>query len=237
MNGFTYQNIFDTKGIKYLVIISFRLLLIPFWLALNKKVKISEQVRKVLGVLTSAVLKVPQGIFYSKNHTWAYLKKSGNAQVSIDDLVLHITGEVKLGQLKSPGDTIKKNELLAEIEQDGKILCIYSPISGKIVDSNPELVANPDLLLKEPYEKGWLFNIKPTNWVADIHSYYLAEEATGWLQSELVRYKDFLAAKSAKYSTETSMTILQDGGELADSSLSSMPDGMWHDFQKEFLNP
>lgn len=237
MNGFSYNNIFDTKGIEYLVIIAFLLLLIPFWLALNRKVTIKEQIRKAIGVLSASILKVPQGIFYSRNHTWTYLEKSGIAKVGLDDLLLHITGEVRIHQLKTPGESIKKGEILAEIEQNGKLLSVFSPISGKVIDSNPVLNVNHQLLNDDPYGKGWLFNIKPSNWVAEIPACYLAEEATDWFKKELDRYKDFLAINLGKYLPETSLTVLQDGGELVDNSLSELPNEMWQDFQKEFLNP
>ena len=48
---------------------------------------------------------------------------------------------------------------------------------------------------------------------------------------------DFLAMNLKKYAPENSMTILQDGGELSDNSLSGLPKEMWQDFQQEFLNP
>ncbi len=32
MEGFTYTNIFETKGIEYIIIICFFLILIPFWI-------------------------------------------------------------------------------------------------------------------------------------------------------------------------------------------------------------
>jgi hypothetical protein len=38
------------------------------------------------------------------------------------------------------------------------------------------------------------------------------------------------------YSTEPSMVILQDGGELCDHSLSAVPGEIWKDFEKEFFN-
>jgi glycine cleavage system H protein len=237
MDGFSYYNIFDTKGIEYLVIIAFLLLLIPFWLALNRKVTLKEQFQKVLGVLSASILRVPQGIFYSKNHTWAYLEKSGTAKVGLDDLLLHITGEVNLRQLKNPGESISKGELLAEVDQNGKSLQVFSPISGTILDSNALLSVNRNLLNEDPYGKGWIYDLKPTNWVAEISSLYLAEEATNWLKKELDRYKDFLATNLGKYLPETSLAVLQDGGELIDNSLSDLPGEMWQDFQKEFLNP
>jgi len=236
MDGFTYNNIFDTKGIEYIVIIAFLLLLIPFWLALNKPVQLKEKVRKVLGILSAAVLRIPQGIFYSKNHTWAYLEKSGAAKVGLDDLLVHITGEVNIRQLKNPGDSISKGDLLAEMDQNGKSLNVLSPISGTIINTNPGLNVNHELLNEDPYGKGWLYDIKPTNWVAEIPSFYMADEATDWLNKELIRYKDFLAMNMKKYSPDPSLIILQDGGELSENSLSGMPDELWKDFQNEFLN-
>ena len=236
MDGFTYTNIFDTKGIEYIVIIAFLLLLIPFWLALNKPVLINEKFRKALGVLSAAVLRIPQGIFYSKNHTWAYLEKSGAAKVGLDDLLVHITGEVNIRQLKNPGDSVRKGDLLAEMDQNGKSLNVLSPISGTILNSNSDLNVNRELLNEDPYGKGWLYDIKPTNWVAEIPSFYMANEATDWFNKELIRYKDFLALNMKKYSPDPSMIILQDGGELSENSLSGMPDELWKDFQKEFLN-
>lgn len=237
MDGFSYYNIFDTKGIEYLVIIAFLLLLIPFWMALNKQVKIKEQIRKAIGILTAGILKVPQGIFYSRNHTWAYLEKSGTAKVGLDDLLLHITGEVKIRQFKNPGESVKKGDLLAEMDQNGKLLNMFSPISGTILNTNAALNTNSELLNEDPYGKGWIYDIKPSNWVAEIPSFYMAEDATAWFKKELERYKDFLALNMRKYSPETSMIVLQDGGELSENSLSGLPNEFWQDFQKEFLNP
>jgi len=236
MDGFSYYNIFDTKGIEYLVIIAFLLLLIPFWLALNKQVKIKEQIRDAVGVLSTSILKIPQGIYYSKNHTWTFLEKSGIARVGLDDLLLHITGEVKINRLINPGDNIIKGDLLTVIDQNGKTLKIYSPISGTIINSNPLLKENHELLNQDPYGKGWMYTMKPSDWKAEITSCYLAGDATNWFKNELGRYKDFLAIKMRKYSPEPAMVILQDGGELSENSLSGLSVEFWKDFQEEFMN-
>ncbi len=236
MDGFSYHNIFDTKGIEYLVVIAFLLLLIPFWLLLNKQAKIKEYFRKAIGVLTDSMLQIPQGIFYSKNHTWAYLEKSGTARIGLNDLLIHITGDVDVKQIRQPGDVIKKGDLIAEIDHNGKSLSIFAPVSGEIIRANPLLNSNKELLVEDPYGAGWLYSIKPSSWVSEISSLYLAGEATELLKKELVRYKDFLATGMQKYSPNGAMVVLQDGGELSENSLSEMPDELWKDFQKEFLN-
>ena len=237
MEGFTYYNIFDTKGIEYLVIIAFLLLLIPFWLVLNKQAKVKEQFSKAIDSLATAILKIPQGIFHSKNHTWAFLEKSGTARVGIDDFLPHLTGELGIRLLKKPGERVRKGELMAEMVHDDKLLQVFSPISGTILNTNPVLEANARLLNSDPYGQGWLYFVKPSLWIEEIPTFLMAEDATDWLSKELIRYKDFLASRLARYSPETSMVVLQDGGELAENSLSELPGDLWLDFQKEFLNP
>ena len=237
MDGFSYFNIFETKGVEYLVIIAFLSLLIPFWILLNKETKITSQIQAAIGVLTTKILRIPQGLFYFRNHTWMYMEKTGAAKVGVDDLLLHITGKVKFRTLKKTGESISKGELLTEIDQNGKLLRIFSPVSGIIADTNASLNESNGLLNEDPYGRGWIYKIKPSDWIAETKSCFFAEEATKWSANELDRFKEFLARTMRNYTPETAMIIMQDGGEICDHSLSGLPDEIWKDFQKEFLNP
>jgi len=236
MEGFSYYDIFATKGMEYLVIVLFLTMLIPFWVILNKQAKITGQIQKALGILSARILRIPQGLFYSRNHTWMFMEKDGGAKVGLDDLLLHITGEVKVCHLKNPGEMISKGDLLTEIDQNGKLLQVFSPVSGEILETNTRLYEDPGTMNDDPYGNGWIYSIKPSDWVAEAKSCYFAEEAANWSAKELERFKDFLAVTMKNYAPETSMVILQDGGELCDHSLSVLPDQIWKDFQKEFLS-
>ena len=236
MDGFNYNNIFESKGIEYIAIIVFLILLIPFSVLLNKQKQIRKQISKGLRFLSTSLLKIPQGIYYCKNHTWAYLEKNGLAKIGLDDLLLHIVGEVKFNKLKSPGDTIFKGDLIAQLDQQGKILDIYAPVSGIIEDKNTQLQDNPWMIKDDPYGKGWLYSIRPSNWKEDTQPYYLAEEATIWSEKELFRFKDFITNSIRNYSGEPATLILQDGGEISENALAEMPETTWKDFQQDFLN-
>jgi len=236
MENFTYTNIFETKGIEYIVVIIFFALLIPFWMLLNRKVQITKKIKKVLSFLTTNILKMPQGVFHTKSHTWAFMESNGEAKVGLDDLLLHITGMVKFCPIKKSGEYINKGDLLLEIDQNGKLLQIFSPISGKIIGSNEGIDQNPEIFNEDPYGEGWIYKIKPYNWKAETQTYFLAEETTNWAKEELARFKDFLAESTLKYAPDQSMVVLQDGGELRDNTLSELPDEVWKDFQKDFLD-
>jgi glycine cleavage system H protein len=236
MDGFSYTDIFATKGVEYLIIIAFLALLIPFSVILNKKMKAIRKIQNAMGILSAGILRIPQGLFYSRNHTWMFMEKSGAAKIGLDDLLLHVTGEVKISNLRNPGEMISKGEVLTEIDQNGKLLRIFSPVSGKIVETNSLVSESPGTLNDDPYGKGWIYKIKPTDWISEAKSCYFAEEATNWSARELERFKDFLAVTMKTHTPGTSTVILQDGGELCDHSLSALPDVIWQDFQKEFLN-
>jgi len=235
MENFTRVDIFDTKGVEYILVIGYLLVLIVFWKISGKQ--ITRQIQKVLGNLSVNILRIPQGIFYNKAHTWTHLEKLGTAKVGLDDFLQHVIGEVKFTNLKNPGEIIRKGDVLTEIHQDGKHLKVFSPISGSVLSINTSLYENPGILNEDPYESGWIYKIKPTNWIAETNSYFLAEDATNWLTKELERFKDFVTiGPMRKYSSEPSMMILQDGGELRDNLLSELPSDVWKDFQIEFLN-
>jgi len=235
MEGFTYTNIFETKGIEYLIIIGFFAILIPFWLLLNRKTKLSQQLSNAVGKIMPNSLKVPQGVFFSKFHTWAHLGINGEARIGLDDLLLHFTGDVNFEYIKSPGEHINKGEILTLINHNGKTLRILSPISGEIKGTNTRLRENPGLIKEDPYRQGWIYSIKPVRWKAETNSYFLAEEATYWAKQEMLRFKDFLSMSVAKYMPEPGGVVLQDGGELIDQPLAELPQEVWQDFEDKFL--
>ena len=236
MDGFSYTDIFDTKGIEYLIIIAFLILIIPFWRALNKPIKAGKLLKEAAGTLSENMLSIPQGIFYGKNHTWAHLEKSGIARIGLDDLLLHLTGPVEVKQLRQPGEIIKKGEVLAEISQGEKQLIIESPVSGTIEKVNTELLKDPLRISLDPYGKGWLAAMQPENWMEETRSLFISKGATHWVKQELTSMKDFIAMELKKYSPEEEMIILQEGGELRDYPLSEMGNEVWKDFQEKFMN-
>jgi glycine cleavage system H protein len=237
MEGFSIVDIYDTKGMEYIFVIAYLLILIVFWKVAKNPQKVFRQIREAVSVLSAKILRIPQGIYFNKNHTWTHLGESGAAKVGLDDFLQHVIGNVRLTNLKNQGESIKKGELLAEVKQGGKVLKVYSPISGEVLEINSTLTENPEIINSDPYDQGWIYQIKPSNWVKETNTYFLADKATEWSKKEFVRFKDFLSRGAMRrFSTEPSMVLLQDGGEIRENVLSELPDEVWEDFQKEFLN-
>jgi glycine cleavage system H protein len=230
-----YKDIFETKGIEYIIIIFFLLLLIPFWFKLNQ-VKVVQKITEQIGNLTAAILKIPKGILFCKNHTWTHLEKSGTAKMGIDDFLLKTIGKSSIKGLKSRGEKIKKGDLIAEMHQDHKTLNIYSPISGEIKSINPILENDSNIADDNVYEKYWIYSIEPSNWQSETQSFYMADAAIAWSKNELAKLKDWIMKSMANTSPGQPYHVLQEGGELQINPLAGEPKEVWSDFQKEFLN-
>ncbi len=236
MDAFTYTDIFETKGIEYLVIISFLLILIPAWIILSRPVNVKTQLVRSMNGLSAALLRIPRGLFYNRNHTWTYLEKSGAAKVGVDDLLLHLTGGVGVEFLRSEGEQVNKGDLLAMVSSGDRKLKIASPISGKIQKLNVAVSGKEGLINSDPYGKGWLCMVRPENWKAEISDCRMDDEAIEWSQEELVRCKDFMARAVQLINQGSPSVVLQEGGELVDFPLADMPGEVWNKFQNEFLD-
>ncbi len=236
MDGFTYTNIFDTKGIEYLVIIAFLILIVPFWRLLNRPLKEKRPAMDMKEVLSFNKLLIPQGLLFHKNHTWAHLEKTGFARLGIDDLLLYLTGNVKVKSLPVPGKRITIGDDLVVIEQGDKHLKIKSPVSGRVEEINESLFRNSASLNDDPYGKAWLCKIKPENWKEVTNSAFLAENANEWFREEMSKIKDFLSQSNQIPGTENKLAILQEGGELMGNPLKELSEEVWLSFQKRFLD-
>ncbi|MCC7317260.1 MAG: hypothetical protein IT219_01930 [Bacteroidales bacterium] len=233
MEEFHYYNMFETKGFEYILTIVFFALLIPFWMILNKKRRISHQLQKAAGVLNAKRLALPQGVYHSPGHTWMHLLKSGKARVGLSGLLVKITGNVQIIPLKAAGDMTQKGEIIAVLKQNDKTINIVSPLTGKILHY-PEI--DSENLLTDPYGKGWLMEIEPTAWIVETQAYFLADKVTHWAEKEIVRFKDFLAETMPKHDSSLAAHTLQDGGELREYCLTDLSKEVWADFDVLFVN-
>ncbi len=235
MEGFTYTNLFETKGIEYIIVILFLLLLIPFWLLVSGKSNAVQHLQEGIRVLAAHLLRVPKGLFFSRNHTWLYLEKSGQAKIGLDDFLQNVLGEITVQPLKSAGDVVQKGEVLALIEQEGKQLHVLSPLSGEIVGVNASVVERRGALSDEAFEEGWLYALVPANWQKETSNFLLGADAVRWFSDEINRLKDFLNIKLTRQAGLEPLVVFQEGGELQVDPLAELDAGIWNEFQNEFL--
>lgn len=104
---------------------------------------------------------------YSKDHEW--IKVEGDvAVVGITDFAQNSLHEITFVEISEVGTVLEPNGECGLVESMKASSDIFSPVSGEIVEVNAELDDAPEIVNEDPYGKGWMFKIKPSNLDADI---------------------------------------------------------------------
>ena len=101
----------------------------------------------------------PDNLKYTKDHEWIRVEGS-NGVVGITDYAQSELGDVVFVELPQTGKTVKQGDSFGTIEAVKAVSDLYAPVSGEIVELNPDLEKSPELVNKQPYGKGWMVKIK-----------------------------------------------------------------------------
>ncbi len=235
MDGYHYYNLFETKGLEYLLTIVFFLMLIPFWIILNKKAKPAMATQAVPNIFGN-ISTIPQQFYMALNQIWVQPFEGNQIRLGFNDLISNLVHAEKLIFKKNIGEPIVRGELLAELYSNGKQLKIVSPVSGIVRKTNKSLEDSVSLSNASPYQHGWMMEVEAANWSQDAKSLITPDSVKSWMINELTRARDFLAQLQNSYDPVAQPIVLQDGGEISPDALSKMPPAIWNDFEEAFLS-
>ena len=107
-------------------------------------------------------MKFPENLKYTKDHEW--VKIEGDiASVGITDFAQNELGDIVYLEVDTVGETLEKEETFGTIEAVKTVSDLFMPVSGEVIEFNEELESSPDIINKDPYEKGWIIKIKLSN--------------------------------------------------------------------------
>lgn len=111
----------------------------------------------------------PKALKYATSHEWvaieADLATVGISKFAVEQLTDLIM--IDLGKAK-PGATLTAGETLGEVESVKAVSDIYAPISGEVVEVNSAVADDVSVLADDPFGKGWLLKIRPSNADAEL---------------------------------------------------------------------
>jgi len=99
---------------------------------------------------------------FAQTHEWASVESDGLVWVGISHHAQEALGDVMFFQPPKIGQEVQQGEAIAVIESVKAASDIHAPISGEVVELNPEVDSSPERNQRKPYEV-WLFKIKPSN--------------------------------------------------------------------------
>jgi glycine cleavage system H protein len=110
----------------------------------------------------SAATEVKSDRKYTKDHEWA-LTQGGEVLVGITAFAVDQLGDITLVNVDvKPGDKVQAKKAFGTVESVKTLSDLYCPVSGTIVRVNSELEQKPELLNEDPWGKGWMIAIAPS---------------------------------------------------------------------------
>jgi glycine cleavage system H protein len=124
----------------------------------------------------------PADLKYDKEHEWVRVE-DGTVTIGISDFAQDQLGEVVYIDLPSAGDELVAGETFGEIESVKSVSELYAPVSGTVVEVNPDIDASPESVNSDPYGAGWMIKISVAD-PAQLDALMSADEYDAFVTSE-----------------------------------------------------
>ncbi|MGB3483446.1 MAG: glycine cleavage system protein GcvH [Mycobacterium sp.] len=104
--------------------------------------------------------EIPADLHYTTEHEWVRRSGDDTVRVGITDYAQSALGDVVFVQLPDVGVELTAGDTFGEVESTKSVSDLYAPITAKVVAVNGDLEASPDLVNSDPYDAGWLLELK-----------------------------------------------------------------------------
>ncbi len=102
---------------------------------------------------------IPKDLLYSKTHEW--VKIEGDiAVVGITYFAQEQLGDITYVDLPKVGTVFEAGQEMGSVESVKAASELYCPVSGEVMEINPELDAAPEKINADPFGEGWMIKIK-----------------------------------------------------------------------------
>ncbi|NQX40369.1 glycine cleavage system H protein [Pedobacter steynii] len=103
-------------------------------------------------------MNFPSELKYTKDHEW--VKIEGNeAYIGITDFAQRELGDIVYIDINTVGDEVGKDDVFGTVEAVKTVSDLFMPVTATVLETNPELNDNPELVNSDPYGKGWMVKV------------------------------------------------------------------------------
>jgi glycine cleavage system H protein len=104
-------------------------------------------------------VRYPENLLYSKEHEWV----SVDGETAVVGITWHAQdalGDVVYVELPAIGSEFKQMEEFGVVESVKTVSNLYCPVSGKVIETNQDLIKRPEIINEDPHVKGWIMKVK-----------------------------------------------------------------------------
>ena len=107
-------------------------------------------------------MNFPDNLRYTKDHEWVSLE--GNiATIGITDFAQRELGDIVYVEVETIGKQLEAGAVFGTVEAVKTVSDLFLPVSGTIIEWNPNLAGVPESVNNDPYGEGWMVKMTVNN--------------------------------------------------------------------------
>lgn len=165
---------------------------------------------------------------YHAGHTWVRFREKASARVGIDDFAARLVGAPDAVELHETGRSVRAGTPLAVLRRNGREARVLAPVSGIVTAVNKDALAAPAALTGNPYDGGWLVEMKANDVRRDLRSLSWGDAARRLLDDSATALHQMFAPGAA-------LPAAADGGRALPAIADQMDDETWNRARERFL--
>jgi glycine cleavage system H protein len=106
----------------------------------------------------------PDDVKYTAEHEWVRASGTGPdavVRIGITSYAQEALGDIVFVTLPAVGTEVAAGQSLGEVESTKSVSDVYAPLAGTVTACNDRLEAAPELINRDPYGDGWMFELRP----------------------------------------------------------------------------
>ncbi len=104
-------------------------------------------------------MNIPSDLLFTKSHEWVRVE-GDVATIGITDFAQSELGDIVYVDLPNAGRAVSHEEIIGSVESVKTVSDIYSPVAGEVLEGNPALGSQSELVNSDPYGAGWMLKIR-----------------------------------------------------------------------------
>lgn len=124
--------------------------------------------------------KYPSNLKYTKEHEWILLE-GNTATIGVTEFAQSSLGDIVFVELPENETQVKANDSFGVIESIKSVSDLYSPVSGKVSETNSKLSDSPELINQNAYEN-WILKIEISD-ASELNTHMSAKEYKNYCEN------------------------------------------------------
>jgi glycine cleavage system H protein len=185
-----YIDIFATKGMEYVFILGFIVVLVFFWKFMNRSGKPTRPsaIHSDSDQRSFRRCKLPRSLYYHQGHSWVEPESPDVARIGIDDFAQKLIGRADFIELPSVGAFLKQGEKGWKLGCDSTEIDILSPVDGEVLAINNKALDDPQIVNHDPFGNGWLLKVRVPKMQSNLTNLLTGKLAALWMKENIENF-------------------------------------------------